>query len=194
MKNTKDKILKTAERLYNQLGLESVSIRGIASEMGISHGNLMYHFENKETLTRALLQKSLNRFEAILLNNRGSVDTEFLEFCIKHRWIWCGKRELKHMGLNNALQSFEQVERKFWEKIKTDGSTEIRMWLTEAWLLRIPIGQKSGFENHISSFEEVLSELNSEKRSSKSKSNQPSPRKKGKTQSEDRSAAQGSLF
>jgi hypothetical protein len=86
------------------------------------------------------------------------------------------------------------VELSLWEKAKPHIHPETMMWLTEAWLMRIPIGQKSGFEKHMASFENVLSELDMLVNSTKSKPIKPSSRKKVKPKDEDQQAAQGSLF
>ena len=49
-KNTKDNILEAARRLFNEHGVEAVTVRHIANELGISHGNLCYHFPRKEDI------------------------------------------------------------------------------------------------------------------------------------------------
>ena len=54
---TKDKIIATAIRLYNEKGLSNVTSRHIAAEIKISHGNLEYHFPNKETLLLAIYEQ-----------------------------------------------------------------------------------------------------------------------------------------
>ncbi|WMX14391.1 MULTISPECIES: TetR/AcrR family transcriptional regulator [unclassified Aureispira] len=53
-KNTKSKILTTALKLFNELGLPKVTLRSIAKEMGISQGNLCYHFKKREDILEAL--------------------------------------------------------------------------------------------------------------------------------------------
>jgi len=54
MKQTKDKIIDTAHRLMNEKGAPNVTLRQIATEMGISQGNLNYHFRKKEEIIEAL--------------------------------------------------------------------------------------------------------------------------------------------
>lgn len=54
---TSDKIVQTAIRLYNEKGLSNVTSRHIASEIDISHGNLEYHFPNKEAVLFAIYQQ-----------------------------------------------------------------------------------------------------------------------------------------
>lgn len=54
---TKDKILLAAIEQYNKVGVQSITSRHIAGEMGISHGNLDYHYKNKEDIILAIYKK-----------------------------------------------------------------------------------------------------------------------------------------
>ncbi len=47
---TQDKILAVGLKQLNELGVEKVSIRTIADELGISAGNLTYHFKNTDVI------------------------------------------------------------------------------------------------------------------------------------------------
>lgn len=48
--NTKEKIIEAALSLYNREGIRTVTTRQIAREMGISAGNLHYHFKHTEDI------------------------------------------------------------------------------------------------------------------------------------------------
>jgi len=50
MSDTKNKILQTAIQLFNEKGVNNVTIRTIADELSISSGNLAYHYKNKESI------------------------------------------------------------------------------------------------------------------------------------------------
>ena len=50
MATTKEKILETALTLFNELGTSEVSSRLISETMGISYGNLCYHFAKKSDI------------------------------------------------------------------------------------------------------------------------------------------------
>jgi len=50
---TKDRILSTSLKLFNELGYDAVTTARIAEEVGISEGNLWYHFRTKRDLVRA---------------------------------------------------------------------------------------------------------------------------------------------
>lgn len=60
---TKEKILASALRLFNTDGVENVTTRHIAAEIGISQGNLHYHYPNKNEVIVALFQNFMNRLE-----------------------------------------------------------------------------------------------------------------------------------
>ncbi len=54
MNKTKKRILKIALELFNLDGLAAVSQRSIAEKLGISPGNLTYHFKKKDDISEAL--------------------------------------------------------------------------------------------------------------------------------------------
>jgi len=54
MKNTKERILETALDLFNTKGLSQVTLRTIAKKMGISQGNLNYHFKKRDEIIEGL--------------------------------------------------------------------------------------------------------------------------------------------
>jgi len=54
---TKDKIVETAIQLYNENGFSNITSRHIARKIKISHGNLEYHFPNKESLLFAIYEQ-----------------------------------------------------------------------------------------------------------------------------------------
>lgn len=55
--DTKERILQTALRLFNEKGYTQVSMKDIAGHTGMSPGNLAYHFKSKELLLQALYDR-----------------------------------------------------------------------------------------------------------------------------------------
>ena len=53
---TQEKIKSKAISLFNEFGTGNISIGRIASEAGISRGNLQYHYADKQELIRAIYQ------------------------------------------------------------------------------------------------------------------------------------------
>lgn len=64
--NTKDRILQAALALYNQEGIRSVTTRHIAIAMGISPGNLHYHFKHTEDIIQALFGQLTTAYDQIV--------------------------------------------------------------------------------------------------------------------------------
>jgi len=64
--DTKDKIIVSAIDLFNIHGTKAISTNHIAKEMGISPGNLYYHFANKNDIIRSISDNFSNELGSIL--------------------------------------------------------------------------------------------------------------------------------
>lgn len=62
---TREKILEAALQLFNTDGTAAVSTNHIAEALGMSPGNLYYHFRNKEEIIRALFEQQFARSDTI---------------------------------------------------------------------------------------------------------------------------------
>lgn len=93
MKKTKEIILDTSLELFNSLGLSKVTLRTIANEMGISQGNLNYHFNKREDIIETLyfqliqnIDSSMSSMEAsknpfqLLVSISQSIMSNFYEY------------------------------------------------------------------------------------------------------------------
>ena len=76
-KNSKEKILQKALELFNAKGFANVSIRLIATELNISHSNLIYHYKTKNDIATALHNELLEK--AIALNMQAVTYSDFME-------------------------------------------------------------------------------------------------------------------
>ena len=63
---TRDKIISTSINLFNLHGTKAISTNHIAKEMGISPGNLYYHFRSKNDIIRSISNKFSNELGSIL--------------------------------------------------------------------------------------------------------------------------------
>ncbi|MGQ0384411.1 MAG: TetR/AcrR family transcriptional regulator [Gammaproteobacteria bacterium] len=65
-RRTRQRILDVTLALYNERGEPNVSTSLIATELGISAGNLHYHFRRKDELSAALLEQFVAELDALL--------------------------------------------------------------------------------------------------------------------------------
>ena len=63
---TRDRILECALQLFNHKGEPNVSTMEVAKEMGISPGNLYYHFHGKEPLVLGLFERFQSELAPLL--------------------------------------------------------------------------------------------------------------------------------
>ena len=65
-RRTRERILETALKLFNDFGEPNVTTTVIADEMGISPGNLYYHFHNKDEIVNSLFGDYEKEIDALL--------------------------------------------------------------------------------------------------------------------------------
>ncbi|HKT72131.1 MAG TPA: TetR/AcrR family transcriptional regulator [Steroidobacteraceae bacterium] len=63
---TRDRILRESIALFNRQGVQHVTVEDIASSMGISTGNLTYHFRLKRDLLHAVFDRMQERLRVVL--------------------------------------------------------------------------------------------------------------------------------
>ncbi len=93
---TKDKILGVALRLFNERGISTISSRTISEEMGISYGNLCYHYPKKEDILQALYEQ----MQAALNEQFENMKQEILSFNFKTQSL---------RGVMKVLQAYKFI-------------------------------------------------------------------------------------
>ncbi len=63
---TRDRIVEAALQLFNREGEAAVTTNHIARALGMSTGNLYYHFKSKDAIIAALFDRLDGRFRAVL--------------------------------------------------------------------------------------------------------------------------------
>ncbi len=91
---TRDRILEVALKLFNNYGLPKVTLRSISKEMGISQGNLNYHFKKREDIIEALyfqlvekIDKRMLEPELIGLQLLFNVSTHIMQCSFEYRFF-----------------------------------------------------------------------------------------------------------
>lgn len=70
IESTPDRILTTSLRLFNRYGVDRVPVYKIAAELGISPGNLTYHFPRKQDILYRLIANLENEASGVLASLR----------------------------------------------------------------------------------------------------------------------------
>lgn len=95
MSPTATRILEHARRVFNERGVAAVSIREIARDLGMSPGNLSYHFATKEALVVALVEQMHAANNALTMGPTGAFDFASVDAILRalmrrdleHRWL-----------------------------------------------------------------------------------------------------------
>lgn len=94
MSNTKQTILNASLQLFNERGISNVSLRMIADEMGISVGNLQYHFKKREDIVEMLYFELVEKIDSIavvephdLLKSLFAISTEMFLALYEYRFF-----------------------------------------------------------------------------------------------------------
>jgi AcrR family transcriptional regulator len=89
--HNRERIVDTAIVLFNEQGTTTVSTNHIAQALGISPGNLYYHFRNKEEIVRAIYGRLRPAWEAAsaLPTDRPPTVTDLHQVLANHfRIVW----------------------------------------------------------------------------------------------------------
>lgn len=76
-RSTRDDILEAAKLLFTKRGYNAVSVKDIADYVGISKGNLTYHFKKKEQIMEALLDRPVDETYLAIPQNLEELDAFF---------------------------------------------------------------------------------------------------------------------
>ena len=96
MKKTQKKILNNAILLFNRKGVSNTRLQDIASNTGISPGNLSYHYKTKKDLIEAVLElmvvtmmeMSGKNMALVEQNDYLSIIKNYLRYQIGHRFFY----------------------------------------------------------------------------------------------------------
>jgi len=79
---TRDRILHTSRQLFNEEGEADQSALDIANALGISPGNLYYHFKGKDAIIHALFDEFEEEMMIIFRGSHGALNT------IEDGWVY----------------------------------------------------------------------------------------------------------
>ena len=139
--NTPERILATALRLFNDSGTAAVSTNHIADALGISPGNLYYHFRNKEEIIRALFEQQFARWDRAYPMPDDRLPTiDHLQQLVRASFVTGWEYRFIYRELIALLRRDEQLHRR-WVEVRARGFTgfhELFDLFVAAGVLRAP--------------------------------------------------------
>ena len=109
-RRTAERILATALDLFNRYGEPNVATTLIASDMGISPGNLFYHFPAKELLVNALFDEYLHDMDQLLPAAADVQDMEHAWFFMHSLFELIWRHRFIYRDLNDLLSKNRHLE------------------------------------------------------------------------------------
>ncbi len=110
--NTKKKIIGEATKVFNDHGFSAVSLFELAQKIGMSRGNLTYHFKNKDVLLEAianemwsgiLVEKTKSRQLPSFKNLHNEVQL-YYRFQKKYAFIFLDTHVLNHPNIQKKFR------------------------------------------------------------------------------------------
>ena len=119
MTSTKDRILETSLSLFNRQGERNVTTNHIADALGISPGNLYYHFRNKGTIVAALFDRYQLQLLALLEAPQGplswQVKVHYFEGLLASMWQY----RFFHRDLSHFLHADPALAARYQQFVET---------------------------------------------------------------------------
>jgi AcrR family transcriptional regulator len=114
-KDTRQEILDAARALFNRYGYNGVSLRDIAEAVGISKGNLTYHFGRKEDIVEGLLKAEKVSLPSVVPGTVEELDAMFIDMqkAVESRSYFF----LHHTQLAQVSESIRQKQRQRYKII-----------------------------------------------------------------------------
>ncbi|PHS58709.1 MAG: TetR family transcriptional regulator [Sulfurimonas sp.] len=120
--NTKQKILQTALRLFNEVNTQMATTNHIAKAMGISPGNLHYHYKNREEIIRILYKQMREKMSLSIEQLPSTIDElhkhqeDLLEVFWEYRFfykellfLFSRDEELEKMYISDNLRHRQRI-------------------------------------------------------------------------------------
>lgn len=123
---TRDRILECALQLFNQQGEPNVSTLEIANELGISPGNLYYHYRNKEDIIRALFDRMFVTWGApSTMPDDRPLALSDLQGIVRGAFALLGEYRFVYRELIALLRRDEYLQRR-WAELRERGFAGVR--------------------------------------------------------------------
>ena len=109
-RQTAERIVASALGLFNRFGEPNVAATVVAADLGISPGNLYYHYPGKEDIVNHLFGQYLNDLQALLPASQDVKDLEDAWFFMHSLFELVWRYRFLYRDLNDLLSKYRQLE------------------------------------------------------------------------------------
>lgn len=127
-RRTAERILETSLELFNRFGEPNVATTLISSELGISPGNLYYHYPGKDELVNTLFDRFRARLSTLLDASGGVRDVEDAWFFLHSLFELIWEYRFLYRDLNDLLSRNRRLETHF-KQVLQDKALAVRSLL-----------------------------------------------------------------
>jgi AcrR family transcriptional regulator len=111
---TKSNIIRKAIDLFNEHGTAAISLNSLAEALGISTGNLQYHYRGKEEIIRAILEVMFNDWNAVYQEmDTKSFNMDTLRHTLRINFDLVWKYRFFYRELNALLRNDEILAKRY---------------------------------------------------------------------------------
>ncbi|MGL4316243.1 MAG: TetR/AcrR family transcriptional regulator [Pseudomonas sp.] len=142
--NTRERIIEASLQLFNAQGERSVTTNHIAAHLGMSPGNLYYHFRNKQMIIAELFAQYESRVDVFLRRPEGRVltvddKTFYLEALLAAMWHY----RFLHRDLEHLLETDAELAGRYqaFARRCLGSATGIYQGFAEAGILQMDAAQ-----------------------------------------------------
>ncbi len=109
-RQTAERIVASALGLFNRFGEPNVAATMVAADLGISPGNLYYHYPGKEDIVNHLFGQYLNDLQDLLPASQDVKDLEDAWFFMHSLFELVWRYRFLYRDLNDLLSKYRQLE------------------------------------------------------------------------------------
>ena len=113
-RRTRERILETSLRLFNEFGEPNITTTIIADELHISPGNLYYHFRNKDDIVDSIFvqfEGEINRMLSVPANRRPTIEDVWVYLHLMFELVW--RYRFYYRDLSDLLSRNRKLELQF---------------------------------------------------------------------------------
>ncbi|MFD2935161.1 TetR family transcriptional regulator [Spirosoma flavum] len=125
---TKQRILNASVRLFNKYGIDAVRLQQIAEEIGISVGNLAYHFKTKDAIIESVYEQVLDEFTHIFRQYLQAPELSAFDqqISLYYQFFQNYQFYLAEFFKTNLQQTEQQIQ---WQRAVNKMLVQLRSWL-----------------------------------------------------------------